>query len=206
MIKKIGTFQTSSDVLRISDPCYDKKVWCTGTLKNCKVGEWSAFIKYSFEGAWGTRVAEIIAVFGDLSINGVDELLNISLWENSNISVGVDSGQCGIFDESKYPKGKSTGEYGDSKTFYGKCCDLTLGHDQGGVIDFGAVSGSGYGDGSYDCMIFNPANEISAVRIIFIPDEVEEDEDSEEFSNEDDELTDEEKDYLNQIKSHLSGN
>ncbi len=88
MIKKIGTFQTSSDVLRITDPCYDKNVWCTGTLKNCKVGKWSAFIKYSFEGAWGTRVAENIAVFGDLSTKDVDDLLETSLWENSNIHVG----------------------------------------------------------------------------------------------------------------------
>jgi hypothetical protein len=50
MIKKIGTFQTSG-VLRISDPCYDRKVWCSGIVKNCKPGKWTAFLDYSDEGS-----------------------------------------------------------------------------------------------------------------------------------------------------------
>ena len=48
MITKIGTFKTESNVLRITDPCYTKDTWCAGTLKNCEIGEWSAFLIDSF--------------------------------------------------------------------------------------------------------------------------------------------------------------
>ena len=178
MIKKIGKFKTSSDVLRITDPCYDKKVWCTGLLNNCKIGEWSGFLNYSDEGDWGIRVAECIAISGDFSVEEAQILLDSYIWENSNISVGVDSGQCGIFEDSKYPKSK-TGEYGDKHSFYGKCCDLTLSVKQGGVLDFGIVSSSGYGDGSYDCYwcsfgLVSKPNEISAIKIVFISNEEDE--------------------------------
>ena len=168
MIKKLGTFLTSSDVLRITDPCYDKGVWCSGTVKNCKIGEWSAFLIYRDEGDWGVRVAENIAMFGEVSIEQAQKIIDESIWINSNISVGVDSGQCGIFDDSKYPDGDDTGEYGDDNSFYGKCCNYTLGEENGGVLDFGIVSSSGYGDGSYDCFISKGNDKISIVRIIFL--------------------------------------
>lgn len=45
-MKKLGAFVTSTDVLRISDPCYDKDVWCCGTVKNCEVGKWNSFLIY----------------------------------------------------------------------------------------------------------------------------------------------------------------
>ena len=170
-MKKLGTFVTSTKLLRISDPCYDKKVWCAGTLKNCEVGKWNSFLIYSDEGSWGNRVAENVAFFGDfVSTELAEKFLAEGNWKNSNISVGVDSGQCGIFDDSKYPDDE-TGEYGDDDSFYGKCCNLTLGNTQGGVIDFGAVSSTGYGDGSYDCLTLEKNGKIFAIRLIFLSDE-----------------------------------
>jgi len=177
MIKKIGTFLTSTDVLRISDPCYEKEVWCCGTVKNCEIGKWSAFLIYSDEKNWGIRVAENIAIFGDISEIDAEIILNEKNWKNSNIDVGVDSGQCGIFDDSKYPDGE-TGEYDGKGSFYDKCCNSTLSDQQGDVIEFGTVSSSGYGDGSYDCLIAE-TDKVSAIRIIFIGDE--DDDTDEEF-------------------------
>jgi hypothetical protein len=179
MIKKVGTFQTSSDVLRISDPCYDKSIWCTGTLKNCKIGEWSGFLVYSDEGDWGERVANNIAIFGDVSEDEAQNILTSSNWKNSNISVGVDSGQCGIFDDLKYPKG-DTGNYDGKGSFYDKCCNLTLGEDCGGVVlNSGVVSSSGFGDGSYDCLTSQTGGKITAVLLVFIGDDEEENEEDE---------------------------
>ena len=173
MIKKLGTFNTESDELRITDPCYEKTVWCCGTLKNCNIGEWTSFIKYN-EG--DNRVAEIITTFVNDSVDILDTIEE-SKWIDSGIDVGVDSGQCGIFDDSKYPKTKEElGEWGDESSFYGKCCDLTDTYEKGGLLDFGAVSSSGYGDGSYTCLYAEKNDKISTIRIIFIPDDEDEDE------------------------------
>jgi len=169
MITKIGTFKTESNVLRITDPCYTKDTWCAGTLKNCEIGEWSAFLIDSFEGDWGNRVAQSLAIFGDISTEEAKKILDESDWKTSKIDVGVDSGQCGIFEDEKYPDG-DPGEYGDKESFYGKCCNLTGELEpSGGVLDFGLVSSSGYGDGSYDCLFtHNKNNKIFAVTIVFI--------------------------------------
>lgn len=175
MIKKLGTFNITSNVIRVTDPCYDRNVSCCGTVNNCKIGLWSAFLEYSYSGGWGTRVAENFVIFGDVSEDEAKNILISSNWKNSDISVGVDSVQCGIFDDSKYPVDE-TGEYGDDSSFYGKCCNLTLHSDQGGIMDFGVVSSSGYGDGSYDCLIAGDDKNIFAIRNIFIYDEDDEDE------------------------------
>jgi len=187
-MKKIGTFLTSSNVLRISDPCYDKKVWCCGIVKNCEVGKWSAFLYYSDEGSLGKRVSEIFAIFGDVSENQAEQKYLTTEWKDTTIDVGVDSGQCGIFDDSKYPNGEDTGEYGDDDSFYGKCCNLTLdSNDSGGVIDFGVVSSSGFGDGSYTCLVPDNENKVSAIRVVFISDEDNEDyEDENEYGEDED--------------------
>ena len=115
-MKKLGTFVTSTKLLRISDPCYDKKVWCAGTLKNCEVGKWNSFLIYSDEGSWGNRVAENVAFFGDfVSTELAEKFLAEGNWKNSNISVGVDSGQCGVFDDSKYPDDETGSKYQNSR-------------------------------------------------------------------------------------------
>lgn len=176
MIKKIGKFNTESDVLRITDPCYDKNVWCSGILNNCNIGEWTSFLKYSDEKNWGIRVSEIMTFFGEVSIETASDMISQCEWKDSGIDVGVDSGQCGIFDESKYPKTKEEiGEWGEEGSFYGKCCDITFNDDKGGVIDFGVVSCSGFGDGSYTCLYNMKDDKINAVRIIFINENKEDD-------------------------------
>jgi len=173
MITKVGTFETKSDELRITDPCYDKDVWCCGTVKNCEIGKWSAFLIDSNEGDWGIRIAQNIAIFGDVSVKEAQKILDEEKWKSEKFSVGVDSGQAGIFDDSQYPDDEvERGEYGDDTKFYGKCCDLTSGENSGGVLDFGVVSSSGYGDGGYECLTVSKNKKVVAVKIIFL-DEIE---------------------------------
>jgi hypothetical protein len=95
--KKIGKFKLDSDVVRLSDPCYDKDTWCAGTVEDVIPGEWtSKIIKYTHEETdWGERVGELIAQHNDYDIRGCE-------WEKVDIHVGVDSGQAGIFDDSQF--------------------------------------------------------------------------------------------------------
>ena len=173
MLKKVGTFLTKSRVIRISDPCYDKKVWCCGTVQNCRIGKWSAFVVESDEGDWGTRIAELVAVHGDVSTPEAQIILDRTDWKDSNIDVGVDSGQCGIFDDSEYPEGE-TGEYDGKGSFYDQCCNKTLSKNRSGVVNFGVVSSSGFGDGSYQCLV-STGESVVAIKIIYIDNDREED-------------------------------
>jgi len=162
----LGKFNVTSGKLRVTDPCYDKGTWCSGTI-DVPNGEWDAYLELSDEGSWGTRVASIQII--------KDNSPTSAAWELTNIDVGVDSGQAGFFDESFYP------DQPGLTSFYNKVCKLTTGREQGGIIDgFGAVSSTGYGDGGYKCYVArNDANEIVSAKIVFIDDEYEEEDDYE---------------------------
>jgi hypothetical protein len=70
------------------------------------------------------------------------------------MNIGIDSGQCGIFDDTIYPADKkSRGKFDDKGSFYGECCQITLSKEKGGIMKNckGLVSSSGFGDGIYDC-------------------------------------------------------
>lgn len=117
-VTQLEDIQLSSKVV-VSDPCYGRDTWCMGFL-DITPGTYETKLFYSDEGSWGTRVAKL-GIYRKGSEEAVME-------EDSGISVGVDSGQAGIFDDSVYPASKAEqGDYGDENSFYGKVCELTLG-------------------------------------------------------------------------------
>ncbi len=117
MTKEFGRI-TLSDKVVISDPCYSRDTWCMGT-SNVKPGPYRTLLTYTDKTAgWGTRVAELMVAHETHTVN--------DNWEKTDIHVGVDSGQAGIFCDTIYPHG-DTGEYGEKDTFYGQCCNATLG-------------------------------------------------------------------------------
>jgi hypothetical protein len=98
--------------------------------------------------------------------------------DDSEIDVGVDSGQAGFFDNDRYPDDPRDGEY--ERQFYEVVCDLTLSDVQGGVIEFGAASSSGFGDGGYTCYVEkDKQGRVIAARIDYIPDHDEDEDDFE---------------------------
>ena len=109
-----------------------------------------------------------------------------STWELADIDVGVDSGQAGFFDVVKYANAvldkeddsASRSERGEGfQSFYDTVCDLTLADKSFGVVEFGCVSSSGYGDGGYNCYVRrNDVGQAIEAIITFIEDYHEEDE------------------------------
>ena len=70
-------------------------------------------------------------------------------WGYSPFWTCVDNGQCGVFDDARYPDGP-VGEHEDPESFYGRSCALTDGLRHFGLIDdLGVVCRSGFGDGYY---------------------------------------------------------
>lgn len=187
----LGTFEVTGDKLCVTDPCYERTVWCAGVVGNVVPGTWQGVARYSDEGAYGKRVCQVEARHVKSSPSYGDR------WSQQSFEVGVDSGQAGIFDERRYPQGEC-GDYGDTSTFYGRACEATLGrgeedpndaHRSGNVIDEGVVVSSGYGDGSYLCETLNGADDkVVAVRVTFIDDELNDEGDCEEDYESEDEM------------------
>lgn len=86
--QNIGTIQLS-DKIRITDPCYSPDTWCAGTL-DILPGRYNCFSQKVDTGDWGIRIATLEVRHEDY--------LEIDATEPTKITVGVDSGQCGIFD------------------------------------------------------------------------------------------------------------
>lgn len=96
MLKELGDFKIESGKVRISDPCYTKETWCNGIIENVKNGNWNSHITLLGDDDWGTRVAMLVAT--DETIKEINE----SDWKQTDISVGVDSGQAGIYDDKYF--------------------------------------------------------------------------------------------------------
>ena len=182
----MSRFEITSGSLVCSDPCYTTDIWCMGTVNNVKKGTWSAEVDERTVGAWGKRITQLRVYHTNSSVETMS-----SKWEELPGTFGVDSGQFGFFDAEHYRKADSVkeqtkydfgGDYltdgndRDGDEWYHACCHLTLGPDSWGTIPNGAVSSSGYGDGSYDVYgLKNADGEYIAFTVVFI-DTDEEDE------------------------------
>ena len=174
-----NTFEIKSGIMVCSDPCYDT----APVVKNVKNGIWEADI--DMVNTWGERISM-------LKVNHVNS--NVSgRWELLDFDGGVDSGQFGFFDSDFYRNDEAAkdlekhdfGEGYDEKegdSWYRAVCDITLKSEQWGVLSGGAVSSSGYGDGSYNVYGMKDNNgEYVAFFVQFID---EEDEDEEDYEDE----------------------
>ena len=168
---ELGEFLVLSGKLAVSDPCYDTDVKYRGELENVMNGTWHASAVEMQTGSWGRRIARLIAVHE----NYADE--KMSKGQCVGFEVGVDSGQAGLFDASHYrddsviPNAKPVFHEEPAAIWYKHCCDITLSPLSAGVLPYGVVSSSGYGDGGYDCFICrNEYGQIIRAEIEFIPE------------------------------------
>ena len=165
--------------VRVSDPCYGTDVWCSGVVDNVKEGTYNVDVEMSDEGMWGNRVKSLTAIHSDY--NGH------SIIEKAPFEVGVDSGQCGIYDEDYYRQYHDNDDC--NRDWYLDVCKLT--DPFGTKDDKCVVSSSGYGDGSYDCFLLRDKNnEVVGFQIVFIEDDDEEDYDEWEDEEGEDEYDD----------------
>jgi hypothetical protein len=161
--------------VRVSDPCYTPDTWCSLLISSVVPGQYVVKADHLDLDGWGRRVAYLTAIH-------VDHVENGHPWEDYR-TIGVDSGQAGIFDESTYrddsivsniitPKGDWMGlpydeEPGDK--WYDKMCAITINaEDQWGYYAQGVVSSSGLGDGMYIVQtMYDHDENIVGIRIDF---------------------------------------
>lgn len=179
----LGTLQLTQPTLRITDPCYQVGTWCAVTLQ-AKPGAWLA---KSVVGptSWHTRV-KVLQISHE-TLGDVD-VADYKTLEHTELNAGVDSAQCGFFDDALYPRDAAAFEY-EGDTFYGQCCKLTLdrGLPGGGVLasQAGVLTSSGFGDGGYDVFVQRDAQgEVVLVQLLFIDESVQDDEDEDAVADE----------------------
>jgi len=168
----LGQFEITSGKLVVSDPCYDlnENTIIMGVLDDVLNGAWSAYVSKTEVQDWGEACAKLLACHGSVA----DKLETLE-WVKGNFIVGVDSGQAGIFDVSKYripdADADSTEPNDTDSEWYYACCDITESGEEAGVLDGGVVSRTGFGDGAYAAYYaVNRQSQIIGIKIIFIKD------------------------------------
>lgn len=157
-------------------PCYERDVWCCGTVDHCKLGTWEAGVLKTDEGEWGTRCA-VLAVRHkdtgpDFNVIRLGKVRKVACkCVEQSFEVGVDSGQAGFFDDAFYQNDTVFEElpapgFAIGDLWYRHVCDITLSKMSAGVLPYGAVSSSGFGDGGYTC--YTHADENGVIDFAFI--------------------------------------
>ena len=95
--EKVG-FVELSDKVVVSDPSYDRGTWCMATDVPVKPGTYEAYISKINDKDFGTRVSSIVLIHSEFA-DFIDEN-----WVQYDCTIGVDSGQCGVFDDTVYPQ------------------------------------------------------------------------------------------------------
>lgn len=174
--ESIGSFELTQPNMRVSDPCFNKDVWCSRVLPNCQPGTWEAAIAHIDSNFWGHRVGALVVRhtdgpafkrFESVRFDRVPK--GIEIFPDD---AGVDSGQCGFFDDAFFRDDKdcegieTTVDYGSP--WYNVCCDITLSEEMGGIIPHGAVSSSGAGDGGYPIYYIEKDGQVAAAMLQFL--------------------------------------
>lgn len=158
----------------VSDPCYTIPTWCQVIVNNVLPGYYEPIVKKHDAGDWGNRVSIQMCIHEDYI--GKEDELDLT-WVEHGGTVGVDSGQAGIFSRESYRNDSITDRIGlgdgdisffgnfnrpeeEGEKWYMNMCSRTLGVLQHGVYDEGMVSSSGFGDGSYDLYVLTTPDEV----------------------------------------------
>lgn len=182
----LGQFWVPSGQILISDPGYPPGTGHTSLVKKCKIGKWhAAFVEmlpYVNPGMLVIRHESLPdwGVFDKITTTDADVFFKAP-WERTGSLVGVDSAQCGFFDADHYQDDFGLSYAALAPDFASKpwnkglplfrltCRDKTMQAPYAGVLPFGAVSGSGYGDGCYPAYqhISHGQKEVDALALVF---------------------------------------
>lgn len=154
--EKIGTMDFHGSV-DITDPCYNRDVWCRMTDVKIRKGvytciAWHHKDKGTFDNGepYCYDVIGIIGIYLDGVIPCQKDMKEIG-------SIGVDAGLAGFFHNKP--------DYTDDE--WAAFCDRVR-HGDAWLIKEGFYSSSGYGDGCYGVYAYEQGGEITAIEIRFL--------------------------------------
>ena len=152
----LGPIQFGSRV-DITDPCYNRDVWCRMNDVEVVPGDYTAIAYKKDKGEWGIRVATL-----GLYLNGVVPKASEMTYLGE---IGVDSGMAGVFENKPDFSDEEWREFCDACDSVGYPTVLCRDHD----LFHGVCVSSGYGDGGYDVYVAkNAMDHICALEIRFL--------------------------------------
>ncbi len=169
----IGTFAVDSGLLTVGDPGYiNACLRFHVPLVGAKTGTWRATVLRAHVPGRGERCAALIAHHASYPCS-----LDNPIWRPVG-SLDVEYAIAGIFDSAHYYEGVVDASVidearVDENPWYAACARRAHGRgaydDRGaGVLPFGCVSSTGFGDGGYTCYAFRAADgEVVGVCIDF---------------------------------------
>lgn len=152
---KRGTFNFDKGIISVTDPSYEKGIWCR--LDNVKIKpgvyECNSFVCVNSKDKWDkgrTFIAQIC-------LEGFEKPEND---KGTKIgSIGVDAGEAGFYQDKP--------DY-NSEEWMSFCERITKNNYQYLISEHGFCTSSGYGDGYYDVYSFsNSDGEICCLEIHF---------------------------------------
>jgi len=167
----LGTFKMLSGRAVISDPCYDK-IESTPAgrrinwdMENIQTGTWEASVIKE-----AGRIMVLHAVYRKIIFSGLGKKMK---FKQVPVTIGVDSGQAGIFDAKHYRddlvvEPKMICDIYPEEPWYSMCCKKTNSKNNAGIVPFGCVSGSGHGDGEYILETAEINGKTVGIQILFI--------------------------------------
>ena len=153
---KIGVMDFHGSV-DITDPCYDKDVWCR--MNNVKIseGEYACYVwrhtdkgKYEDGSPYSYILVGAIGIYRNGDIPRQKDMEEIG-------SIGVDAGLAGFFHNKP--------DYSDEE--WGRFCDRVRNGDAW-LTEDGFYSSSGYGDGCYGVYAYKQDGAITALELRFL--------------------------------------
>lgn len=171
----LGKFVLVSGQMRVSDPWTEKApqksaldLFRTLSVKN---GQWQAAARFSDEGVNGIRVAELVALHVSTQAKSLT-------WSPEKMSIGVDSGMAGFFDdkyfrdETQVPPGSTPRVSGKPKpgdAWSSHFTEELISDLSAKLVPFGVMSRTGEGDGFYDLHVARGADgTIHGVRLTYL--------------------------------------
>lgn len=150
MNKRVVGTRHFGETIDITDPCYNRDVWCRMNDVEIVPGNYQCVIWESDEGDWGIRVGAIgIYLCGVVPSQKAMKCIG---------EIGVDAGLAGFFDHKP--------DYTDEE--WSDFCDM-IGRGRAWITDGGFFSSSGYGDGGYDVFAYKNSNgDITSLEIRFL--------------------------------------
>jgi hypothetical protein len=158
-IHEVGTFNLSQPELIAIDPCY-VNVMKDAVILGAQPGVWRVWTLMRDDGFNGYSTACLATAHEAAST----DVFHREGYEVKSVgAAGVDSGQCGFFDRSRYPVSENAHEHAPG-TFYHDCCEATECradfHENTRLLpadiipgDAGVNSRTFHGDGGYPCYV-----------------------------------------------------
>ena len=168
----VGTINIPDGVVDLTDPCYDKDVWCRMTTK-VKPGKYNCYSYIGDDKHWGKRVwiNQIVIADDEHSAIAEERIRNGKSWRRIGV-IGVDAGMAGFFNHKP--------NFNDDE--WSELCAWLFDEDRRGIHNPNNVydsfikhfetgdgfwTGSGCGDGSYTVHAIRENRKIIALEIRF---------------------------------------